>query len=63
MAKKIDEKALISSLEFAAKAAEEFLRMYNQIKAFINEIKPLTPYQIKKKKHEDGLITLKSTSN
>lgn len=62
MAKKIDEKALLSSLEFAAKAAEEFLRMYNQLKAEIekvNVVKPLTPYQIKKKKHEEWTQKMK----
>lgn len=49
---KIDSKVIIARLEFAAKAAEEFLRAFNQVKADIEQIRPLTPYQIKKKEKE-----------
>jgi len=53
MVKKNDGKAVIVTLEFAAKAAEEFLKAYNKLKAEIEEIKPLSPYQINKRKRDD----------
>jgi len=55
MASKIDGKVIIARLEFAAKAAEEFLNAFNQVKAEIEQIRPLTPYQVKKKEKEQRM--------